>query len=404
MRGFALLGAFVVMAAVVACEDAPPDEERALADKELLGKRLFEDANLSEPFGQSCASCHEPTRAFTGNAGSPVAAVARGSRDDRLGKRNVPSAAYAMYSPPFGVSREANGQGGVDLVPQGGQFWDGRATSLAEQAKGPFLNPAEMNNPDKAAVVAKVRQSVYARLFRKVYGNAIFDDVDAAYDAIGEAIAAYEQTRTFNPFSSKFDSFLRGEVALEPEEQRGFDLFRDPQKGNCLACHAGGGDSGASKLPEDWLFTDFTYDALGVPRNRSIPANDDPTHFDLGLCARLGLNADAPAGFDEASTCGAFKVPTLRNVARTAPYMHNGYFTGLRDVVRFYATRDTNPELWYPRGPDGRPQKFDDLPPRHRGNVNTQEVPYDRKHGDAPRLDASEIDAIVAFLETLTDA
>jgi cytochrome c peroxidase len=385
--------------------DAATLDEQELSATELLGKRLFEDTNLSEPPGQSCASCHDPKRAFTGNAGSSIDAIAAGSRPGRFGSRNAPTAMYAMFSPPFSLVPETNDKGVVELVPTGGQFWDGRAASLTEQAKGPFVNPDEMNNPDPAAVVAKVRASSYAALFRRVYGADALEGADptVAYDRIAAAIAAFEQTSRFRPFSSKFDDVLRGNAQLDATERLGLSLFRDPKKGNCIACHVGGGDDGDSKASEDWLFTDFTYDTLGVPRNANLPANADSSRFDLGLCAQPGFASRAPAGFDVASTCGAFKVPTLRNVAVTAPYMHNGYFETLRDVVRFYATRDTSPDRWYPHGPDGDVATLDDLPPEHRRNVNTTEVPYDRKAGEAPRLDDDEIDAIVAFLRTLTD-
>ena len=182
-------------------------------------------------------------------------------------------------------------------------------------------------------------------------------------------------------------------------------IFSDPAQGNCIGCHVG---DPTSREPKDWLFTDFTYDNLGVPRNTEIPDNADPAHFDLGLCAQPGLAAKIPTDIEDkeafvASLCGAFKVPTLRNVGVTAPYMHNGYFKSLRDVVSFYVTRDTDPARWYPCGADGAPAKFNDLPVAYHGNVNTSEVPYDRGPGDSPHLDAREIDDVVAFLETLTD-
>lgn len=402
MRSLTALS-FLVFSALAGCsgEDAAPSGGEATLDGEaLLGKRLFEDEGLSEPGGQACASCHDASRAFTGSFGAPIDAVAAGRRPGALGVRNVPTAMYASFSPPFGVVSERDENGQIVLTPTGGQFWDGRAASLAEQARGPFLNPREMANPDKASVVAKVRKAAYAPLFRQVFGETALDDVDGAYDKITQAIASFEGTERFAPFSSKFDAFLRGQSVLTEEEAWGFRLFKDPAKGNCLSCHVGDEES---RAPEDWLFTDFTYDALGVPRNTKIPDNQDPAHFDLGLCEQEGLASRVPPGFDVASVCGAFKVPTLRNIERTAPYMHNGYFTDLRDVVRFYVTRDTSPELWYPRAADGSVRKFDDLPERYRENVNTTEVPYDRKPGEPPRLDDAEIDAVVAFLKTLTD-
>jgi cytochrome c peroxidase len=335
-----------------------------------------------------------------GNNGSRIPAVSLGSRPETFGSRNAPTIMYALFSPEFSFVAERDDDGTIEYTPTGGQFWDGRAISLAEQARKPFLNPREMNNPSEAAVIAKVREGAYADLFRSVYGADALDDVERAYDRLVRAIASFERTSRFHPFSSKFDEYLRGRAALDPVEARGFELFEDRRKGNCIACHVG---DETSRQPRDWLFTDFTYDNLGIPRNTQIPDNDDPSFFDLGFCKQDGLAARAPRSFDIGSVCGAFKVPTLRNVELTAPYGHNGYFTSLRDVVRFYVTRDTNPELWYPRDPSGNVEKFDDLPPQYRANVNTEEVPYDRKLGEAPRLNDDEIDAVVAFLKTLTD-
>jgi cytochrome c peroxidase len=375
-------------------------DELALTPVQLLGRRLFEDAALSNPAGQSCASCHHANHAFAGNNGSRITAVALGSRAETFGNRNVPTAMYASFSPPFGFVAETNDEGEVEYTPTGGQFWDGRATDLAAQAQGPFLNPREMNNADQETVIAKVRAASYADLFRSVYGDDALEDVDMAYQQLSEAIAAFEGTERFHPFASKFDLYLRGEVELSAVERRGLELFEDPEKGNCISCHVGDPDS---HDPADWLFTDFTYDNLGLPRNATIPDNADPTHVDLGLCDQEGIASRAPAGFDIQSLCGAFKVPTLRNVARTAPYGHNGSFTDLRDVVRFYVTRDTNPELWYPTDDSGAVQKFDDLPAELHDDVNTDEVPYDRHLDEEPRLDDDEIDDVVAFLNTLSD-
>jgi cytochrome c peroxidase len=276
---------------------------------------------------------------------------------------------------------------------------------LAEQAKGPFLNPREMAMPSKAAVIDQIRAARYAPLFKRVFGVGSLDNVDEAYDRVAQAIEAFELTERFQPFSSKFDAVLRGKARFTQAEARGFELFKSPQKGNCIGCHAG---EATSHEPTDWLFTDFTYDNLGVPRNLDIPDNADPAFYDLGLCERPGIEGKAPLAAGDAaelvrSLCGAFKVPTLRNVAKTAPYMHNGFFKQLRDVVEFYVTRDTNPGKWYPRAINGEVQKFNDLPSAYHGNVNTSEVPYDRKIGEPPHLDAEEIDDVVAFLNTLSD-
>ncbi len=375
------------------------NDEKALTDAQLLGKRIFEDTNLSEPRGQSCASCHAPKHAFQGNNGSKIAAIAVGSTPDRLGARKTPTIMYKTYSPAFGFYKDVD-DGKETLEAKGGQFWDGRASDLAEQATGPLLNPVEMNNPSIEAVVEKVRTGPYAELVTSVFGADAFSDPKEAMPKLTSALYAYEATERFAPFSSRFDDYLRGKAKLTPIEARGFELFTNPKEGNCIACHVGKTDS---KDPTDWIFTDFTYDALGAPRNPAIPANADPTVFDLGLCKRPGLAAVLPKEIKAELLCGAFKVPTLRNVAVVSPFYHNGAFSSLRDAVAFYATRDTDPKRWYPKLKTGETDKFDDLPGACKQNVNTTEVPYDRMPGQRPRLGERDIDALVAFLKTLTD-
>ena len=389
-------------------------EEYSLMAGVLLGKRLFEDTRLSEPAGLACASCHDPARAFRGDHHSPVAGIARGSRPASLGTRKVPSLLYASYSPLFGfLPRRNDVTGQMEIVPVGGQFWDGRATDQQEQAAGPLLNPREMNNPSRQAVVEKVRSGPYAELVRDVFGAGAFAETDI-FDKLASAIASYEASPRFKPFSSKFDDWLEGRVLLSDKEWRGYQLFTDPKKGNCLSCHDGGGaddvepgvqgaPAALSRNPKNWLFTDFTYDTLGAPRNPRIPDNRDPSKFDLGLCQRGDLRNLAPEGYNLDRLCGAFKVPSLRNVAVNGPYMHNGVFTRLRDAVAFYFTRDTDPGRWFPKSSGGQVEMFNDLPERFRANVNVVQVPYDRKRGETPRADDAQIDAIVAFLETLTD-
>lgn len=374
-------------------------DEAAMAGLELLGKRIFEDTSLSEPRGMACSSCHDPAKAFQGNNGSRLPALAQGSRPGVLGTRNTPTLLYAVYSPAFHFAEEKNEEGKIEQTPTGGQFLDGRAADLIAQVEGPLLNVREMNAVSKAQVVAKVEHGPYVALARQVLGEGVFVEPDA-FRELATAVAAFESSHRFTPFSSKFDAYLQGKTNLTPQEARGFAVFKDTQKGNCISCHAGKQDS---HRPEDWLFTDFTYDNLGVPRNRALPDNANPTHFDLGLCEQPGIEKLLPKGVDRDSLCGAFKVPTLRNVAVTAPYMHNGFFDNLRDAVRFYATRDTNPELWFPKKPDGSVAKFDDLPERYRGNVNTKEIPYDRKQGEGPHLTDADVDDLVVFLKTLTD-
>ena len=295
------------------------EDEKSLTDPQLLGKRIFEDATLSEPQGMSCMSCHAPDHAFQGNNGSPVAAVALGSRPGQLGTRKTPTIMYKTYSPAFGFYKDVD-DGKETLEAKGGQFWDGRASDLVEQASGPLLNPVEMNNPSIEAVVEKVKTGSYADMVKTLYGADVFADPKTAMPKLMSAIFAYEATERFAPFSSKFDDYLRGAAKLTPLEARGLALFINPKKGNCIACHDGKPES---KDPTDWLFTDFTYDSLGAPRNKAIPANADPAVFDLGLCKRPGLAEILPKEIALDSLCGQFKVPTLRNVAVSGPYYHN---------------------------------------------------------------------------------
>jgi cytochrome c peroxidase len=200
---------------------------------------------------------------------------------------------------------------------------------------------------------------------------------------------------SFHPYSSKYDLYASNKAGgnLSTSEQRGFAVYSDPAKGNCFACHYNGAGLNGSVR----LFTDFSYAALGVPRNPDIPANRKPEYFDLGICGR----ADHPLP-PSARYCGMFKTPTLRNVASRQVFFHNGQMKSLRDVIRFYNTRDTRPEDWYPTV-DGVIQKFDDLPQAYRGNIDTQ-MPLDgRPRGAAPAMSEQDVIDLEAFLQTLSD-
>ncbi len=388
------------IASLAICFSASIGSAEPLSDIQQLGQDLFNDTSLSNPPGQSCASCHVAKLAFTGNAGSTIPSVAQGSTADKHGIRNVPTIMYMAFSPAFFIESKKNEKGEMEYTPTGGLFWDGRANSLADQVHGPLLNSNEMNNADAASIATKLRNGANLQLYQKVFGKGASTDAQITLNNIATAIAAFESSTEFAPFSSKFDDFLQGKAQLSTQETAGFEIFKNPEKGNCISCHVGAVDS---KNPKDWLFTDFTFDNLGVPRNSDIPANANAATFDEGLCQRDGLQKLLPQGADMASFCGAFKVPTLRNIAITAPYFHNGKFNNLRDAVAFYITRDTQPELWYPKSADGTVQKFNDTKQAAIANVNTSEVPYDRKPGELPRLTDTEIDSIVAFLKTLTD-
>ena len=390
-----------------------PPAQADLTPIQKLGQFIFFDKNLSQPNGQSCASCHATETAFVDP--DDHLPVSEGVNQGAFGGRNTPSAAYAMYAPRLRYDAQ-------DGYWEGGQFWDGRAGGyelddlLAEQAMGPFLNPAEMANANKSSVVTDIRQSRYAGLFEQVWGEGSLDDVDSAYEKVARSIAAFERSAQFARFDSKYDVYLQtclqlggdmhecargqGEEAnraalnvFDQRERIGMALFmgendndgerRGNEGAQCFECHAAEwsrADAGMhvpAWAPKDWvppLFTDFRYDNLGVPVNKGLPtANDGP---DLGIGPIVG---------DEREN-GKFKVMTLRNIAQTGPYAHNGFFTRLQDMVHYYNTRDDAVTR------DGKPWPV----PEVAETINRE---------DLGNLGLSEADeqALVAFLLTLSD-
>jgi cytochrome c peroxidase len=360
-----------------------------------IGRRMFADPSLSASGQLSCASCHDPAHAFGPPGAEPVRRG--GATLQQTGTRAVPSLRYLQDVPAFTehffVSEE-EGDESVDGGPTGGLTWDGRVDRGRDQALIPLLSPFEMANAGPDRVVAAVRGASYAPDIAALFGPRWFDDDTRALEAIGAALEAYQQTEAeFYPFSSKYDASLAGKATLSPQERRGLALFEDPAKGNCARCHIS--QPGRDGTPP--LFTDFNLVAIGVPRNAAIPANADPSFFDLGLCGPLRTDFAGRAAY-----CGRFMTPTLRNAATRQVFFHNGVVHTLRDAVAFYATRDTDPARWYSRGADGRVMPFDDLPPAFRANVD-REPPFGRRPGDPPALTPAEIDDIVAFIGTLTD-
>lgn len=391
MFNISRLAALVFVASLAACGGSDRTTAQAgtssgLSPAALLGEKVFSDQSLSASGKQSCATCHNPAQAHAQTDGL---AVQLGGADGSVaGFRATPSLRYLNANPAFAFDNEGTAIGGFDR--------DGRAQSLAEQAQRPFLAPHEMANASKEAVIARLKKAGYAGLFKQIFGAAILDNTDQAFDRLSFALQQYQkEDPSFHPFDSRYDRFMAGKATLDMAELRGLALFNNPAKGNCAACHASARRTDGAPP----LFTDFSFDNLGVPRNPRIPATADPAYFDLGLCGPdrtdLGSRADL---------CGAFKVPTLRNVASRKVFFHNGVFTTLKDVVSFYVRRDTNPEEWYPVAADGNVLKFNDLPPEYRANVNTTEGPYNRQPGMAPALNSSEIDDLVKFLGTLSDA
>jgi cytochrome c peroxidase len=302
------------------------------------------------------------------------------------------------YVPPFHFALEDDDD--IAESPFGGLTWSGRADTVAEFVRLPLFDTDEMNNAGEEDVARKLRAAPYAADLAREFPGAL-ETPASAMKALGEALQAFLTSETMSPFTSKFDDFLRGKVQLSPLEMRGLTAFENRQKGACNHCHQ---MYPHSNRPESSLFTTYTYDAVGVPRNRAIAANADPKRYDLGLCERTQKAGKGPretgtvVPSSDPKWCGYFRIPSLRNVAVRQRFMHNGAFSKLRDVVAFYATRSTNPDLWYPHG-----SKFDDVPDRYRGNVNLLSFPYNRREGAPPAFDDADIDAIVAFLQTLTD-
>jgi cytochrome c peroxidase len=414
--------AIVLLASSVVLTQRPS----ALSPEEQLGKELFFD-NISQPArSMSCAACHAPETGWTGPiAGINVhGGIYRGAVPTRFGNRKPPSSAYASFAPIFHYDEEEG-----EFV--GGVFWDGRATGarlgspVAEQALGPFLNPVEQNMPSAKAVCEHVSGARYAKLFLQVWGAGSLDcsdaNIDDTYDRIGLSIAAYEGSSEKNPFSSRFDDYWRAcldagndaedcglatgdKGVLDPRHiltEQEFDGLIEFGE-YCSPCH--NSTDGTKARPP--LFTDFRFDNIGVPKNPKNPFyamdrvyldNGDPINPDGDLWIDYGLGGflrtqPELAHLAEAND-GKFRTPTVRNVdkrrGKSFPkaYMHNGVFKSLREVVDFYNTRDVPGAGWAPPEVDRNLNRelFEGLP---IGNF---------------QLDDDDVEAIVAFLKTLTD-
>ena len=408
--------AFVITPMLLLAIIASASMQGGLTPIEELGEFLYFDEALSQPDGQSCASCHHPDFGFV----DPdfELPVSEGVLPNRFGGRNSPSAAYAMYSP----IRFFDAAEGLWI---GGQFWDSRATGLelgdplADQALGPFLNPVEMANHERFTVIRDVALSDYKDDFEAVWGTDLADwatfspdEIDMAYEQVALSIAAFERTALFAPFNSKYDAYLKSclvdfggkpndcatgkgpkaEAAgaiFSDEEWYGLQLFMGENDNDgvlgkkegamCAACHvADWTDDPGNVVVPAWapagmvppLFTDFTYDNLGVPKNTAYPLDPDAP-VDLGLGPIVG----------DINENGKFKVMTLRNVGATEPYAHNGFFLTLKDITHFYNARDVDPSL---------------LPPEYPDTINMDEL------GNLG-LSSTDEDALVAFMLTLTD-
>ena len=395
---------------------------RPLSAMAQLGRKLFQDPRLSGSGQVSCSSCHDPAHGY-GPPGA-VSVMIGGADMHTAGFRAVPSLRYLYRQPAFSIGPDTSADNeaapslvqqaqhalvhdkvlktalspqaaATNLVPQGGIFWDGRADTLQQQASGPLLNPAEMAASSSEAVAKKIEQADYAGDFRALFGPNIFENSRMLMAEAMFAVARYQiEEPGFHPFTSKYDAWLQGKARLTAAEARGYLAFDDPARGNCAACHLD--KPTRDGLPP--LFTDFQYEALGVPRNPAIPANRDPAYYDLGICGPYRTDMR-----DQVQYCGMFLTPSLRNTATRKSFFHNGAFHTLDAVMDWYVNRDLQPERFYSKDARGNAVKYDDLPAQYRPNVDTTDAPFNRHPGDQPALDKQEIQDVIAFLGTLTD-
>ena len=427
----AMLAMPLTIAETVSPANRPPAEPVAeLSAVAQLGRKMFFDPSLSGSGQLSCSSCHSPAHAY----GPPNDLVVQLGGPDlkRPGVRAVPSLRYLEHAPNFsiGPSKETADNdppppdaapvaavlaGATKVasvakadankaalaaaeanVPRGGLDWDGRANTLQLQALGPLLDPNEMDNHSTADVLEKLEHAAYADDLKKLFGANIFNQRELAlYEALFALARFQTEDPSFHPYDSKYDAVLAGKAVLSDAEARGLKLFDDPAKGNCASCHIDRATLDGVFRP---VFTDFQFEALGAPRNRDIPANGDPRHYDLGLCGPQRTDYATSTAY-----CGLFKTPTLRNTATRKVFFHNGAFHSLEQVMHFYVERETEPAKWYPQRADGTLDRYNDLPAEVRGNVDVVDAPFDGKPGDPPALNDAEIADIIAFLNTLTD-
>ncbi len=269
-----------------------------------------------------------------------------------------------MYTPAFHYDS-------ADDCYIGGQFWDGRVNSLEEQAVKPFFNPLEMNITNLSMFISKMKGADFYSEFIKIYGES--NDEQKILNNVGDAIAAFERSAEVNPFTSKYDAYLKKTDTLTTLEARGLKVFNGV--GKCYQCHLTSPESKSAKV----LFTDFKYHNIGVPRNPGNPFYKMATSInpageafqDLGLGGQMKLQTQN----------GKFKCSTLRNVAITSPYFHNGVYKTLEEVIHFYNSRDVDPSI-------DKPEVNENLTTDNVGNL---------------KLSLGDEAALVAFMKTLTD-
>lgn len=418
-----LVGALFIYRLEVVTSHGGPDAQGDAPNLSLmarLGRSVFYDRRLSASGKASCSGCHSPAHHY-GPAGDNSVAMA-GPTMKMPGIRAVPTLEYGYRAPPFSIgpeneeiehvnlvkqARQAKslshvkkvaGQSAVSaaaMVPRGGMFWDGRASSLQSQAEGPLFSPFEMAAPSAQWVAGKLRTAPYAHYFAALFGKRIFKDDEALVAKAMFAVGRYElEDPAFHPYNSKYDYYLNGMARLTPAEKRGLKIFEDKKKGNCAACHL----DKVTPSGRPPMFTDYEFESLAVPRNLHIPANKNPHFHDLGLCGPLRKDLKEQTQF-----CGLFITPTLRNVATRRVFFHNGVYHNLHQVLNFYAKREADPGDVYPHNAQGKVMKYDDLPRQYWGNVDKFDEPFTLHQGQPPAMTQKEENEVIAFLKTLTD-
>ena len=357
----------------LACENKAQIKIIDTKKEELsLGRALYFDKNLSLNKTQSCATCHNPEAGFVDDRDNGVQAQASlGDNGTSIGDRQAPSAAYAMFSPSFHYDKKKK-----EYI--GGQFWDGREKTLAGQAGGPPTNPDEMAMPSKSAIVRRLKENLfYVEIFKKVYGENIFKNDDTAYLKMTTAFEVFEQSDFFAPFDSKYDRYLEGRYDLTPLEDLGRSLFYSNANTNCSSCH--------TLKKEDQkreTFSNYEFHNIGTPINTALRAKNGVRKKDDGL-----LNNPLVKDIKHQ---GKYKVPTLRNVAITSPYMHNGVFSDLKTVILFYDKFNNKKNIINPE--------------TNKAWRNAEwENTINKKDLKMKKLSERKVDALVAFLKLLTD-
>lgn len=318
----------------------------------VIGRKIFMDTSLSQPVGQGCVSCHDPKAAF-----ADARRVSPGAVNGRKGRRNAPTLMYAALIPPIAAEDFYDEEGELIYVLEGGLFLDGRAHNQFEQVQMPFFNEDEMNLSGPADLADRIRKSDYASDFKKLVGGKVWGNDGKLVDQVYHSLVAFLREPMFRPFNARIDDFWKGDVkALNDSELRGLALFQS--KAGCAQCHP----LGVGTWPEP-LLSDFGYDNLGAP---SIGGKDP------GLGGVSGRKNEM----------GQFRSPTLRNIALTAPYLHNGSIKTLKEVMEFYNKRDVEPGRW--------------------GKTDFPETVNHDDMGDL-KLTDQEVDDLVALMHTFTD-